>query len=161
MTKFLFIICLILLNPLSTQATEEICLEFDNEFQPLTINDDSRSTLQSSNEDSISDRDIDETDSASPIEDENLLEETPPLLKNIPILKEATVVEQQNKFFQGLNSEIDRLYKLKIDQTNTASSLFKEPLTKHFKSGPLETFHPWAVMGMTMESHFEDGDNYN
>lgn len=60
-----------------------------------------------------------------------------------------------------MNSEIDRLYKLKIDQTNTASSLFKEPLTKHFKSGPLETFHPWAVMGMTMESHFEDGDNYN
>lgn len=100
MKKFLFIICLILLNPLSTQATEEICLEFDNEFQPLTINDDSRSTLQSSNEDSISDRDIDETDSASPIEDENLLEETPPLLENIPILKEATVVEQQNKFFK-------------------------------------------------------------
>ena len=81
MKKFLFIICLILLNPLSTQATEEICLEFDNEFQPLTINDDSRSTLQSSNEDSISDRDIDETDSASPIEDENLLEETPAFSK--------------------------------------------------------------------------------
>lgn len=161
MKKFLLLICLILLNPLSTQAAEEICLEFDNEFQPLTINDDSHSTLQSSNEDSISDKDIDETDSASPIEDENLLEETPPLLENIPILKEATVVEQQNKFFQSLNSEIDRLYKLKIDQTNTASSLFKEPLTKHFKSGPLETFHPWAVVGMTMESHFEDGDNYN
>lgn len=161
MKKFLFIAFLILFSPLSTQATEEICLEFDNDFQPLVINDESHSAEP----DSVSDKDIlsvDDVDSAGVLEDENLLEETPPMFENIPILKEATVVEQQNRFFQGLTKEADRLYKLKIEQTNTASSLFKEPLTKHFQSGPLEAFHPWAVFGMNVEENFQEGGHsYN
>lgn len=164
--KFLFILALILFSPLSAQALdEEICLEFDNNFQRLTINDSVHANpdvLSDDRSDSLVDGENLETRENLLFEDEKLLEEAPPIWENVPTLKDANIVEQENRFFRGLTSQVDRLYNLKIEQTNTASSLFKEPLTKHFQSGPLETFHPWAVVGMNMESNFEEGGHsYN
>ena len=124
MKKFLFILALILFNPLSAQALdEEICLEFDNNFQRLTINDSVHANpdvLSDDRSDSLVDGENLETRENLLFEDEKLLEEAPPIWENVPTLKDANIVEQENRFFRGLTSQVDRLYNLKIEQTNTA-----------------------------------------
>ena len=153
MKKFLLLILLILFNPITAQAAEEICLEFDENFQRLTINDTLHKNLENENN-----KNTDETSENafenSPINDTDLLDNSPALLEEIPILKEATIVEQENKLFNTFNNQLTRLNNLNIEQTNTVSSLFKEPLTKHFKTGIVESIHPWAVTQFNMDSTF-------
>ena len=96
MKKFLFILALILFNPLSAQALdEEICLEFDNNFQRLTINDSVHANpdvLSDDRSDSLVDGENLETRENLLFEDEKLLEEAPPIWENVPTLKDANIV---------------------------------------------------------------------
>lgn len=160
MKKILFFLFLILFNPMIAQASDEVYLEFDNTFKKLTLNDTLHSVLNDNFENQSSvDENANESFQDLLLDDENLLEESPPIINEPLNFKEANIPEQENKFFQGIGYQVNRLYNLKAEQTGTISSLFKEPLTKHFKSGPIETFHPWAVVNMNMDNMISESEN--
>ena len=126
MKKILFIFILVFLNSQTILANEistqeEVHLEFDNTFSKQVINDAKH---------------IDE----NKIVLNEKLPEIPPI-QTPQTLEDSNSLSTHSRFYNGLSQTAHNLYNLQIEQTNSPSSLFKEPLTKHFESGPLESLH--------------------
>lgn len=151
MKKILLILFLLLINtPITLAANieeEEVHLEFDNSFTKQSLND-SKHLKSNTNTD---------TDLQLALKDEQL----PPIepIQSPQILEDSNSLSTHTRFYNGITQTAKNLYNLKIENTDSPSSLFKDQLTKHFESGPLESLHTWAVV----QSHFdttikEDGD---
>lgn len=145
MKKILFIFILVFLNTHTVlanelaQQEEEVRLKFDNTFSKQVINDAKH---------------IDE----NKIVLNEKLPEIPPIQPQ-QILEDSNSLSTHSRFYNGLSQTAHNLYNLQIEQTNSPSSLFKEPLTKHFESGPLESLHTWAVVQTNFDTTIPDGDD--
>lgn len=137
MKKILFTLILILLNTASALASDEIYLEFDNEFQKLVLNDSAHQTIELDDKIAI-------TEPITPVE--------------IPtIIDNSNSITPHTKFFNGLSHTAHDLYNLKIENTNNPSSLFKDQLTKKFENGPVESLHTWGVIQGNFDTIIPDG----
>lgn len=134
MKKILFTLTLILFTSMQAFAQEEISLSFDENFKKLAIND---------NRQTISDEvQIDK------------LQITP-----AEVFETSSQTTEQTKLFNGITQTAKNLYNLQIENTNVPSSLFSEPLTKHFESGPLESLHTWGVVQGNFDTTMTEGEN--
>ena len=149
MKKILFILILILLNTPHTFAEnlDEVNLEFDETFTQHTLNIQDTSSKTTNK---ISDRvAINETD----LENFERTQQIP----TAPQISEPT--SERFRLFSGIAETAQSIYNLKIEDTDSPSSLFKEQLTKNFTEGPVESVHAWAVAQMNSTTNIpEAGD---
>ena len=134
MKKILFLLILILFTSLQSFAQEEISLNFDENFKKLAIND-----------------------SRQKISDElqiDKLQITP-----TEVFETSSQTSEQARLFNGITQTAKNLYNLQIENTNVPSSLFSEPLTKHFESGPLESLHTWGVIQGNFDTTMTEDEN--
>lgn len=132
MKKILFIIFLILLNAQTASAvSDEVNLEFDENFTKYTLND-TQHLQKKINTEQLA---INETD----------MQNLPPN-QNFDTIENSNSITPHTRFYNGLAQTAQDLYNLKIENTDTPSSLFKEQLTKHFEKGPIESLHTWGVV---------------
>ena len=71
-------------------------------------------------------------------------------------------VNKTHKIYDELTKTVHNVYNLQIENTNTPACLLKEPLTKHFENGPLESIHYWGVIQMnnsTLLPEYGDANN--
>lgn len=97
--------------------------------------------------------------------EEEILLEQPPLFENGAVLEESllenhdSTIHHHTKFYDELSKNAHNVYNLQIENTNVPSCLLKEPMTKHFEKGPLESVHLWNVIQMNMSTNIlETGD---
>ncbi len=134
MKKILFILALILITPTQSFALDEVNLQFDDNFHKLAIND---------NHNKISEK---------------------PQIENVQInpadvFETSTQTTEQTRLFNGIAQTAKNIYNLQIENTNSPSALFAEPLTKHFENGPLESLHTWGVVQGNFDTMMQEGEN--
>ncbi len=130
MKKILFILALILLTPTQSFALEEVNLEFDNDFQKLSINDNRQEILEP-------------TQVVMPSE----------------VFETSSPTCEQTRLFNGISQTAKNIYNLQIENINSPSALFAEPLTKHFEHGPLESLHTWGVFQGNFDTMMQESEN--
>lgn len=140
MKKILFILILLVLNTLAANAIEEITLEDDATFQKLVINDKQHTGFENP---ALKDLEIQEI---TPLEAPQLLED-------------SNNLNTHTRLFNGISQTAKNLYNLQVEQLDSPSPLFAEPLTKHFESGPVESLHTWGVVQSNFDTMMTEGEN--
>lgn len=134
MKKILFILALILITPTQSFALDEVNLQFDNNFHKLAINDNRK--------------EVSETLTPEPIQ-----------ITPTEVFETSTQTTEQTRLFNGITQTAKKIYNLQIENTNSPSALFSEPLTKHFENGPLESLHTWGVVQGNFDTMMREGEN--
>lgn len=133
-----------LISPVSF-AHSDVSLEFDEVFTKQLINDDLHHGF---------DNDL------SLLEDNYVDDEILPDLQ-IPETKLdiSSPVVESTKLFGDISQVGKYLYNLQIEDTSTASCLFKNQLTKKFEDGPLENLHLWGVVQSNFDTMMQEDEN--
>lgn len=143
MKKILLILALLLINIPNAFAnsTDEISLEFDNNFTRHQLSVKETSTIHKENKIAINSENIEE--SIAPIQPQTSDE----------------LYQNHSRFFNGISKTAKDVYKLQIENTDTPSCLFKDQLTKTFDEGPVESVHAWTAVQMNSTTNIpETGD---
>lgn len=135
MKKILFILILLLFNSSAVNASEEVYLEFNENFQKQTLNDTQHQ--KEHEEEQLRER--------LAIQDAEI-QKGLPQLETPQVLEDSNNLNTHSRLFNGITNTAKNLYNLQIEQTDSPSCLFKEPLTKHFEKGPVESLHTWGVI---------------
>ena len=161
MKKLLFILTIMLTTSQTAFALTDVELEFSNEFQKQVINDDMQHGFNNSLS-LLEDNYVD--DELTPLEasPEDFLENKPEnSIPQPPEIKSETSspIQEQTTLFGDITQLGKYLYNLKIEDTSTASCLFKNQLTKDFKNGPIDNLHLWGVVQSNFDTMMQEGEH--
>lgn len=152
--KFLFILFLIFFSFSFAYASEEVNLEFNENYQKHTVNIKNSSNIK-----------VEEViENETPPDIETNISEN---LKITPVSEVETEVKQDastpmtihSRLFSGIVKSTKNFYKLEINDNETLTPLLNEQMTKRFKNGPIESIHVWGALQNNFE--FDMPENHH